>query len=157
MEHATLLARTEKGRAELLGEARSLRPRQRQILFLVGDSTSLPELREKLTTNADLEDILRELVDGGFIQPLAGQPASPPPDNVAVFPASPFSQAKAYALDQLATLMGRQSPMCEKVRQASDEASLLAAVASCKKVIAAVASAAQAAALENEVKARLTG
>lgn len=50
MDKHLCFARTEKGREELLGSPHTLKPRSRQVLFLVGDSISVADLKEKLPT-----------------------------------------------------------------------------------------------------------
>lgn len=150
MDKHLCFARTEKGREELLGSARTLKARPRQLLFLVGDSISVGELKEKLPTCTELERILEQLWEDGYI----GQVKSSRlvhKDEADALAASPLDAAKQHALRILATLAGEQSPIYIQVSRAEDVASLVQAIAHGKKMLAAVASAAQAATFEQTV------
>jgi hypothetical protein len=151
MDKHLCFARTEKGREELLGTVRTLKPRPRQVLFLVGDSISVGELKEKLPTCQELEGILEQLWQDGYIgQVKSTKPVSPPPHSD-----SPFEEAKQHALRILGSLAGEQSPVYGHVKEAGDVASLVQAVVHGKKVLAAVASSSQAATFEQSVLAIL--
>lgn len=150
MDKHLCFARTEKGREELLGSAKTLKARPRQVLFLVGDSISVGELKEKLPTCTELENILEQLWEDGYI----GQVKSSRllhKDEAAILTSSPLEAARQHALRILATLAGEQSPIYIQVGEAGDVASFVQAIAHGKKILAAVASAAQAATFEQTV------
>lgn len=167
MDRNICFARTEKGRTELLGAGRSLKPRQRQVLFLVGDAISVAELMEKLPSCQELEAILEQLWDDGYIgQVKPGGAARATPQDKSPSPAdvdaalrllrgSRLDAARQHALGVLANLVGEQSPVYVRVKEAADTAAFTQAVAQGKKLLAAVASAAQAAAFEHGVLAIL--
>ncbi|PIQ12883.1 MAG: hypothetical protein CO125_06650 [Hydrogenophilales bacterium CG_4_9_14_3_um_filter_59_35] len=91
MDENLCFSRTEKGREELLGSHRALKLRPRQVLFLINDSISVAELKEKLPTCLELENILERLREEGFIDqvksteaPHKADPdmsAEPPPED----------------------------------------------------------------------------
>jgi hypothetical protein len=150
MDKHLCFARTEKGREELLGSAKTLKARPRQVLFLVGDSISVSALKEKLPTCAELENILEQLWEDGYI----GQVKSSRllhKEEAEIMAASPLEAGKQHALRILATLAGEQSPIYIQVSRAADVDSLIQAVAQGRKMLAAVASAAQAATFEQTV------
>lgn len=148
MDKRLCFARTEKGREELLGGGRTLKPRQRQVLFLVGETVSVGSLQEKLPACQELEGILEQLWEGGYIGQVksAGHSAAP-----IIVDASPLDAARNLALRSLATLVGEHSPAYAQVAQTQDATQLLEATAAARKLIAAVASAQQAASFEQSV------
>lgn len=159
MDDHIYFARTEKGREELLGSEHSLKPRQRQVLFLVGEAIGVGELRVKLPTCQELDAILDQLWGEGYIGQV--KPAGLAPSQIdvgaalSVLRGSRLDAARQHALRILATLVGEQSPAYVKVKGATDVATFTQAVASGKKVLAAVASSAQATAFESGVLAIL--
>jgi hypothetical protein len=64
------LSRTEKGRDEIFNLGHSLRPRFRQILFSIGGGISFGELCSKMPNCAELENMVNDLLQNGFIQGL---------------------------------------------------------------------------------------
>lgn len=158
MDKHLCFARTEKGRAELLGASKSLKPRARQVLFLVGDTISVDELKQKLPTCQELEKILEQLWEEGYIGQVKASKPSHKTDAALKSgdPAStPLEAARELALRVLATLAGEQSPIYAQVKNAPDMEAFIQAVAAGKKVLAAVASSAQANAFEHSVLAIL--
>lgn len=167
MDDQLYFARTEKGRAELLGSTHALKPRHRQVLFVVGEAIGVGELRAKLPGCQELDAILAQLLLDGYIGQAmpAGQP--PVPANAsATQPPAPgndpdparlngIASAKGHALAIIRSLVGERSPVYARLDSAHDRGALIEAVGAGKKVIAAVASASQAQAFEAEVLARL--
>lgn len=153
MDKHLFFARTEKGREELLGSAKTLKARPRQVLFLVGDSISVGELKDKLPTCTELENILERLWEDGYIGQIKSSRLVHKEEADAA--ASPLDAARQHALRILATLAGEQSPIYAQVEKAADAAALVDAVGHGKKMLAAVASAAQAATFEQTVLAIL--
>ncbi len=159
MDQNLSFARTEKGRVELLEGGRTLKPRQRQVLFLVSEAVSVQQLKQKLPTCQELEPIIEQLWEGGYIgQVKSGQAPAPQP----AVPAKPASQtvagatgdiavAKARALEIINSLVGDRSPVYKKVNGANTPEEFIAAVSWGKKVIAAVASASHAQNFESEI------
>ncbi|HEX8980249.1 MAG TPA: hypothetical protein VF811_11125 [Parasulfuritortus sp.] len=150
MDKHLCFARTEKGREELLGSAKTLKARPRQVLFLVGDSISVGELKDKLPTCTELVNILEQLWEDGYI----GQVKSSRllhKDEAETLASSPLEAARQHALRILATLAGEQSPIYIQVGDAKDVTSFVQAIAHGKKMLAAIASAAQATTFEQTV------
>ena len=152
MDKHLRFARTEKGREELLGTGRVLKPRPRQVLFLIGEAISVAELKEKLPTCQELDKIVNQLWEDGFIgQVKSSRPHGTPPATPSQPDLPPLEAARELALRMLATLAGEHSPIFAHVKDAQGVESFVAAIASAKKILAAVASAAQASAFESSV------
>ncbi len=161
MDMTLQLSRTVKGQEEIFNHGHTLRPRHRHILFSVGSGISFGELRSKLPNCAELETMVTELLQSGFIQALRNiatpHPAPVRPSTAAVAPAIHFEPARAYVLEFMAALVGTKSPAYRKMSEVHDLAEFKAVLPMCHKVIAAVASPHQAAEMESEVARRLGG
>jgi len=157
MDDFLCFARTEKGREELLGGSRTLKHRPRQVLFLVGESVSVGELKEKLPTCQELENILEQLWEDGFIGQIKSTKPKSEPIVVAPvnMPSTPLEKARQLALQTLASLAGDQSPVYLEVKNADDPNAFAEAIAHGKRVLASVASSAQANTFEQSVLAIL--
>lgn len=166
MEMTMQLSRTVKGQEEIFNLGHTLRPRHRQILFSVGNGISFAELRSKMPNCADLETLVAELLQSGFIQALrnlgASQaPAATPaaaPASVAAAPRQPSARlesARTYVLEFMAALVGTKSPAYRQMSEVRDLAGFEAVLPMCRKVIAAVASPHQAAEMEAGVASRM--
>lgn len=165
MDMTMQLSRTMKGQDEIFNLGHTLRPKLRHILFSVGNGISLEELRSKLPNCAELEAMVNELMQGGFVQSLRNLSAGPAfdaernaptgtPASTASTPVD-FHAAQDYVLDFLTALVGTKSPAYRKMREATDLAAFREALPLCHKVIAAVASPHQAAEMEAAVMQRL--
>ena len=172
MDMSALLARTPKGHEEIFNHGHTVRPKCRQILFAIGDGISFGALRDKLP-NFELETLLGDLQRGGFVevrgdvpavsndaQVPAGSPMSETPPPVVAAPqvveaGSGLAHARDHVLDTLGALAGTKSPAYRKMSEAADLDGFNEALAMCRKVVAAVASPHQAAAMEAQALARL--
>lgn len=159
MEDRTTFARTEKGRAELLGSSHALKQRQRQVLFVINEAISVGELRKKLPSCPELESILDTLWEDGYIGQVKSSGAASNGIDLSgalhLIGTSRLEAARQHALHVIADLAGVQSPAYAKLRDARDQAAFEGAVAGGRKLLAAVASAAQATAFEAGVMAIL--
>lgn len=166
MEMTMQLSRTVKGQEEIFNHGHTLRPKQRQILFSVGNGISFGELCKKMPNCAELEAMVNDLLQSGFIQALRNMatsqaaPVSAPRVTAAVAaapaqPSASLESARSYALEFLTALVGTKSPAYRKMSEVQDLADLNAVLPMCYKVIAAVASPHQAAELEAEVAKRM--
>ncbi len=162
MDMTLQLSRTLKGQEEIFNHGHTLRPRHRHILFSVGNGVSFGELRSKLPNCTELEAMVNELLQSGFIQALRSiaaphsAPARPATPAVPVA-AADFLSARAYVLEFLSALVGTKSPAYRKMSEARDFAEFKAVLPMCQKVVAAVASPHQAAEMEAEVARRVGG
>lgn len=160
------LARTLKGHEEIFNQGHTLRPRLRQILFSVGNGISFDELRSKLPNCAELESMVEDLLQNGFIESLharaaaqsapeaaPGRPTSPPASEDAT---SNLDVCRNYVLEFMATRVGTKSPTYRQMSEVKDMAGFNTILPMCRRVVAAVASPHQAAEMEAEV-ARLMG
>ena len=172
MEMTMQLSRTDKGQEEIFNLGHTLRPRQRQILFSVGNGISFGELCKKLPNCAELEAMVNDLLQSGFIQALRNMapsqsaaaapsiPAAAPAvaaaaPAVAAPPSGQLDAARSYVLEFMAALVGTKSPAYRKMSEVQDLAGFKAVLPMCHKVIAAVASPHQAAEMEAEVARRM--
>ena len=170
MEMTMQLSRTVKGQEEIFNLGHTLRPRHRQILFSVGNGVSFGELRSKLPNCAELETLVNDLLQSGFIQTLRNMAtshvASPTHASAAPQSATPAAPAQAaadvaevqtYVLEFMAALVGTKSPAYRKMSEVQDLAGFKAVLPMCHRVIAAVASPHQAAEMQAGVTQRLGG
>jgi len=168
MEMTMQLARTAKGQEEIFNHGHTLRPKYRQILISIGNGMSLGELRSKLPNCAELEAMVNELLQNGFIQALrdmAGAQTAPaaaprvaaaPAAQAAAAPApANLESARSYVLEFMAALVGTKSPAYRKMSEVQDMTGFTAILPMCQKVIAAVASPHQAAEMEAGVAKRM--
>ncbi|OGU48886.1 MAG: hypothetical protein A2199_09470 [Hydrogenophilales bacterium RIFOXYA1_FULL_63_33] len=167
MDMTMQLSRTVKGQEEIFNLGHTLRPRHRQILFSVGNGISFGELCKKMPHCAELEAMVSDLLQSGFIQALRNmaspsQPApatsrSPAPAAAAVpaQSADHLESTRTYALEFLSALVGTKSPAYRKMSEVQDLAGFNAVLPMCYKVIAAVASPHQAAEMEAEIARRM--
>ncbi len=163
MDMTLQLSRTVKGQEEIFNLGHTLRPRQRQILFTVGNGISFGELRSKLPNCAELETMVNDLLQSGFIQALRSMAGASAPGRSDAARAAPaqtpaqFRYAHAYVLDFMAVLVGTKSPAYRKMSEVRDLEDFNAILPMCQKVVAAVASPHQAAEMEAEVAKRMAG
>jgi hypothetical protein len=161
MEMTMQLSRTVKGQEEIFNMGHTLRPRHRQILFSVGNGISFADLRSKMPNCADLETLVSELLQHGFIQSLRNMAS--PRASAAAAPAAPrqpsasLENVRGYVLEFMAALVGTKSPAYRHMSEVQDMAGFEAVLPMCRKVIAAVASPHQAAEMEAGVAQRMTG
>lgn len=172
MEMTMQLFRTEKGQDEIFNLGHTLRPRYRQLLFCIGNGISFGELCSKHPKCTEIEAMVNELLQSGFIKSLldmaGGQAASAPAPAAAVaaaprqaIAAAPVQSAanleevRTYVLEFLAGLVGTKSPAYRHMSEVQDFAGFNATLPMCRKVIAAVASPHQAAEMEAEVAKRM--
>ena len=156
MDASMTFSRTEKGREELLGGQHTLKQRQRQVLFLINDAISVGALREKLPACQELEGILELLWQEGYIGQLksSGKQENNQieiSDALHLLGQSRLEAARQYALGILTSLVGERSPAYAKISRAQDIESFTQAVASSRKILAAVASSNQAQGFEQAV------
>lgn len=175
MEMTMQLFRTEKGQDEIFNLGHTLRPRYRQLLFCIGNGISFGELCSKHPKCTEIEAMVNELLQSGFIQTLrnmaGGQAASTPAPAAAAAPlaaaavaapaltpaqsAANLEEVRDYVLQFLAGLVGTKSPAYRHMSEVQDMAGFNATLPMCRKVIAAVASPHQAAEMEAEVAKRM--
>lgn len=167
MDMTLQLARTAKGQEEIFNLGHTLRPRYRQLLFCIGDGISFGELCSKHPKCVEMEAMVNELLQNGFIQTLRNmatahaakaQFAEAVVASTAPAPAQATDsliQAQAYVLEFMATLVGTKSPAYRTMSEVRDMAGFKAALPVCRKVIAAVASPHQATEMETGATQRL--
>lgn len=157
--------RTAIGREELKQPKLGLRPRCRQLLFVLDGTLSVEQLRQTMPGIADLEGTLQDMLKLGLICPgseLAEAGAAPGQhDDLAVKmdqalhhsadSGNQFEDAKLHAVDMMVALFGAKSSHVDKLLQAKNKTELLTAVTACKKILAAVASSSKAQNFEQSV------
>ena len=158
MDMTMQLSRTVKGQEEIFNLGHTLRPRHRQILFSIGNGISFRELRSKLPNCVDLETMVNDLLQSGFIQSLRDMATGHA--VAAVAPAQSVTSleaARSYVLEFMAALVGTKSPAYRQMGEVQDLAGFNAVLPVCRRVIAAVASPRQAAEMEAGAVKRLAG
>ena len=164
MDMTMQLSRTVKGQEEIFNHGHTLRPKQRQIMFAIGNGISFGELRDKLPSCAELETMVNDLLQSGFIEaphnPATAQAAAAPrlPTAPVVLaqpaatatqqPADSLEAGRGYVLEFMAALVGTKSPAYRQMSEVQDLAGFNAVLPMCRRVIAAVASPHQAAEME---------
>lgn len=166
MEMTMQLSRTIKGQDEIFNLGHTLRPKYRQLLFCIGNGISFGELCSKHPKCVEIESMVNELLQNGFIQTLrdmASAESGTSAASAAATIAAPaqvagsLGDAQAYALEFIATLVGTKSPAYKQMSAVQDVAGFKALLPMCRKVIAAVASPHQATEMETGALQRLGG
>lgn len=151
MEMTMQLARTAKGEDEIFNLGHTLRPRHRQLLFCIGTGISFGDLCRKHPKCIEIEAMVNELLQTGFIQTLCGmaaEPAAPRVGAPAAQAAAGLADARTYVLEFMAARVGTGSPAYRRMSEVQDPAGFKAVLPMCRKLIAAVASPRQAAEME---------
>lgn len=171
MDMTMQLSRTEKGHEEIFNHGHVLRPRQRQILFAIGNGISFGELRNRLPSCTELETMVNDSLQSGFIQaqadgataapasngPAPAAPAQATPLAASSQPADSLEAGRSYVLEFMAALVGTKSPAYRQMSEVRDLAGFNAVLPVCRRVIAAVASPHQAAEMEAGAAKRMAG
>jgi hypothetical protein len=164
MDMTLQLSRTVKGQEEIFNNGHTLRPKYRQLLFSIGNGISFGDLCNKSPQCKELEAMVNELLQSGFIQALrnmAGAPSAAPARQSApaapAVPAASLEEVRDYVLEFMAALVGTKSPAYRQMSEVHDKAGFNVILPMCRKVIAAVASPHQAAEMEAEVARRMAG
>lgn len=161
MDMTMQLSRTVKGQEEIFNLGHTLRPRHRQILFSIGNGISFRELRSKLPNCVDLETMVNDLLQSGFIQSMrnmaTGHAAAAAAAAAPAQSATSLEAGRSYVLEFMAALVGTKSPAYRQMSEVQDLAGFNAVLPVCRRVIAAVASPHQAAEMEAGAVKRLAG
>lgn len=164
MEMTLQLSRTLKGQEEIFNHGHTLRPKYRQLLFCIGTGISFGELCSKHPKCIEIENMVNELLQTGFVQTLRNMAASPVTESSAVVASPPAAPAQAtgslvdaqtFVLEFIASLAGTKSPVYKQMSEIKDVAGFKALMPMCRKVIAAVASPHQATEMEVGATQRL--
>lgn len=170
MEMTLQLSRTLKGQEELFNNGHTLRPKYRQLLFCIGNGISFGELCSKHPKCVEIEAMVNELLQTGFVQTLrnmaAGSAAESTSASAATAPASApvaapaqatgsLADAQTFVLEFIASLAGTKSPAYKQMSEVKDVAGFKALMPMCRKVIAACASPHQAVEMETGAAQRL--
>lgn len=154
MDMTMTLFRTEKGQNEIFNNGHTLRPKQRQLLFSVGNGTTLKELCDKHPTCVELRDMVQDLLQNGFIHTTASTVAQPALTTITTVTTT-ITGVRDHVLQTMAALVGTKSPAYRHMSEVTTLDEFRAQFPACRKVIAAVASPHQAAELEAEVNRRI--
>ncbi len=83
MDMTMQLVRTGKGQEEIFNQGHTLRPRYRQLLFSIGNGISFGELCRQHPKCVEMESMVNELLQSGFIQALRNMGATVSPAQAA--------------------------------------------------------------------------
>lgn len=174
MDTTLCYIRTTLGRDELQQPKLGLRPRCRQLLFVLDGTLSVAQVAKSMPGISDLEGTLQDMLKLGLICTSSEAPArasvnatskESSHDDLAdkldhamhrsADSGNRFEDAKRHAVDMMTALFGAKSSHIDKLAQASTQGELLAEVAKCKKILGAVASSSKAQHFEQSVLAAL--
>jgi hypothetical protein len=182
MNPTTCFIRTAIGREELQTPKLGLRPRCRQLLFVLDGKLSVDQLRVTMSGIADVEGTLQDMLKLGLICAAGETSASSAVQHTAApvqqttaavdhhddladkldqamhhsaDSGNRFEDAKHHAVDMMIALFGAKSSHVAKLAQAKDKSELLTEVSACKKILSAVASSSKAQSFEQSVMAAL--
>lgn len=178
MNPAICYVRTPLGREELQQPKLGLKPRCRQLLFVLDGTLSVAQLGQSMPGISDLQGTLQDMLKLGLIcpgtevsmqtsvaAPMQTSTATTSHDDLAdklnhamhhsTDSGNRFEDAKHHAVDMMTALFGAKSSHVDKLAQASTQDELLAEVAKCKKILGAVASSSKAQHFEQSVLAAL--
>ncbi|MHB1083629.1 MAG: hypothetical protein ACYCZA_02150 [Thiobacillus sp.] len=159
MEMTMQLTRTVKGREEIFNRGHTLRPRYRQLLFCIGDGISFGELCSKHPKCVELEAMVNEMLQNGFIQTLrniaTANAETANVENAINTPAEPapiqadssLIKAQRYVLEFMTRMAGTKSPAYRFMSEVRNISEFETALRMCYRVIA-VSSPDQAAEME---------
>lgn len=164
MNPHTRYTRTALGREELKLPMLGLKPRCRQLLFVLDGKLSVEQLRQTMPGIINLETTLQDMLKLGLIYPdneMDASAAAVQHDDLAVKmgqalnhsadSGNHFEDAKLHAVDMMVALFGAKSSHVDKLLQAKNKTELLTEVTACKKILAAVASSSKAQNFEQSV------
>lgn len=123
----------------------------------MGGGISFGDLRRKMPNCADLETLVSELLQNGFIQALCHMAEAAAAPVARGQSAASLENVRDYVLTFMATLFGTKSPAYRQMSEVQDMAGFEAVLPTCRRVIAAVASPHQAAEMEAGVARRMAG
>ncbi len=167
--------KSNKGTEAIAARLHGLTPRLRSVLIVVDGKKTGEDLLRFAANLGDAEVMMGELLDGGFIEPVAGtEPASSPsgvtetsppaqvqPDEHAPEepvapkrPGIPLADAKRLAVRRLTDLMGPMADdLCIGIESAKDPDQFMAAVRKAYNMLKAVRGSAAATRFSDEVEA----
>jgi hypothetical protein len=164
VEMTMQLSRTAKGQEEIFNMGHSLRPKHRQLLFCIGDGISFGELCSKNPKCVELEAMVNDLLQNGFIQALRNMASahvatavSTPANSAPAAAEGNLEKTKGYVLEFMAELVGIKSPAYRRMSEVTNIEEYKTALPMCRRVVAAVASPRQAAEMEAGATLRIGG
>ena len=184
MNPTTSFTRTAIGRDELQTPKLGLRPRCRQLLFVLDGKLTVDQLRVTMSGITDIEGTLQDMLKLGLICATGEASAHSPAAPVQAIATAPtqtnpttqhddladklnqamhhstdsgnrFEDAKQHAVDMMIALFGAKSSHVLKLALAKNKTELLTEVSACKKILGAVASSSKAQSFEQSVLATL--
>jgi len=110
MEQTTVLKKTVKGIEELKTRKYNLSQSLRMVLILIDGKSDVAALKKKAISLAELEDYLKDLVTGGYIQDQNNFTASAPAPSTAgkTGNESPTTMAKWQIVDMVRDVVGAE-------------------------------------------------
>jgi hypothetical protein len=123
--------KSAKGTEAIATRQHGLTPKLRTLLILIDGKRNLEDLG-KFSQQGDTEQLLGQLLDQGFIEPVAEPVASTPP-QLAAAPARPaltLKEAQRFAVRRLTDIMGPNAEeLCLRIEAARNVHDLQQAVA----------------------------
>jgi hypothetical protein len=131
--------KSSKGAEAIATRQHGLTPRQRSLLILVDGKRGVDELEKLSGAAAGAQETLLQLLEGGFIEELAGAQApagAAAPAAAAVAPVVSLKDAQRHAARRLTDLMGPNAEeLCLRIEAARNVADFNAAVTRAESVL----------------------
>ena len=131
MIQKTVFHKSAKGTEAIATRQHGLTPKQRTMLILIDGKRSFEDLA-KLSQQGDTEQLLAQLLDQGFIEPVAAAVAAAPAPlaPTTVRRATTLAEAQRFAVRRLTDIMGPNAEdLCLRIEAAHDVHDLQLAVA----------------------------
>lgn len=109
MNLSGIYKKTDKGTEEIKSRAHGLHPRSRTLLILVDGKTSMEALLKKAPTATEAYQQLQTLLEGGFIEEIAG--AGVPAPGASESANADLTAVKRLAVKMLHDAMGPDADM----------------------------------------------
>jgi hypothetical protein len=158
MDRSLRFHRTHLGADTLKHPPDDLKPRCRQLLMVLNGRMSVGQLQDNLSRFENLDATLQDMWTRGLIAPTQDDnQADDLSDKLDTAnhrhtdTGNNFDDARQHAVDMMSALFGSNSPHVRKLAATASEAALLQEVATCKRILGAVASASKASQFEDTV------
>jgi hypothetical protein len=144
LDKALTYHKSAKGSEAIATRTAAMTPKMRSMLILVDGKRSFDELAKLGGMLGDPEQTLSQLLELGFIEPVAGVAAPAPaparpasaPAPASAHPTVPLADAKRYAVRRLTDLLGPGAEdLCIRIEGTKNAADFLAALQKAENVV----------------------
>ena len=164
MQKGVIYHKSAKGTEAIATRQHGLSPKQRSMLIMIDGKRSFDELARLSAMLGDTEQLMTELENGGFIEPLGGASGAPAPGPApapaeavtvpAALPAVSLPEAKRFAVRLLTDTLGPMAEeLCLRIEGARNAAEFSAAITRAEALMRQVKGTAAAARFAADVAA----